>query len=86
MVKSKYTFEKRQREKARQQKKEEKAARRTEAKQMKAGKEREAPSEELNVLDSETDTQTSREDLRNGSSENEDSAGKIERNISPEKP
>jgi hypothetical protein len=39
MARTKFTFEKRQRERARQQKQQEKVARRTEAKQLKSGME-----------------------------------------------
>jgi hypothetical protein len=46
MVKSKYTFEKRQRENARWRKKEDKALRRAEIKQEKAGTKPETQSEE----------------------------------------
>jgi len=43
MARTKFTFEKRQRERARQQKQQEKAARRTEAKQLKTGTDTEIP-------------------------------------------
>jgi hypothetical protein len=55
MARTKFTFEKRQREIARQQKQQEKAARRAEAKQQKSDIESGAPGEETGVSDREPD-------------------------------
>jgi hypothetical protein len=59
MVKSKYSFEKRQREKARQKKQEEKAARRKEAKLQKAGTDPETQNEDPDLPGTGPDAQPS---------------------------
>ncbi len=57
MARSKFGFEKRQKEKARQQKQLEKAARKKEAKQQKAGVDPESTGEGTDIAGLEADTQ-----------------------------